>query len=61
MSNDQRWQDNSDGWVKAMHISRERKELLKLDECNHSIEEWCVVCSYDYETGERINLITKEK
>lgn len=53
MTNDKRWQDNSDGWVKTMHESRIRKEQLQLNECNHSIEEWCAVCSYDYETGER--------
>jgi len=24
--NDKRWQDNSDGWVKAMHASNEKKQ-----------------------------------
>ena len=55
--NSKQWQDNSDGWVAAMHKSRERKEQLKLDECNHPIEEWCIVCSVDYETGEKYNFI----
>lgn len=26
MVNDKRWQDNSDGWVKAMHASNEKKQ-----------------------------------
>jgi len=55
--NSKQWQDNSDGWVTAMHKSRERKEQLKLDECNHQIEEWCAVCSVDYETRERYDFI----
>ena len=45
--NSKRWQDNSDGWVKTMHESRKRKEVLKLGECTHSIEEWCEICQYD--------------
>ena len=57
MSNSKRWQENSDEWVKTMHESRERKEQLKLNECNHPIEEWCAVCSYDYKTGERYAFI----
>jgi len=55
--NSKQWQDNSDGWVTAMHKSRERKEQLKLDECNHPIEEWCAVCSVDYETREKYDFI----
>ena len=27
--NSKRWQDNSDGWVKTMHESREKKEVSK--------------------------------
>ena len=27
--NDKRWQENSDGWVKAMHASNERKQRKK--------------------------------
>ena len=52
--NNESWQKNSDEWVETMHKSRKRKEQLKLNECHHPIEEWCVVCSYDYETGELI-------
>ena len=54
MNNDESWQKNSDEWVETMHKSRKRKEQLKLNECHHPIEEWCVVCSYDYETKELI-------
>jgi hypothetical protein len=50
--NSKQWQDNSDGWVKTMHASREKKEVLKLGECTHSIEEWCEVCQYD-ENGDK--------
>jgi len=49
--NDKRWQDNSDGWVKSMHESREKKEKQRM-ECNHDIEEWCEVCQYD-ENGDK--------
>ena len=42
----------ADGWVKTMHESREKKEVLKLGECTHSIEEWCEVCQYD-ENGDK--------
>jgi len=44
--NSKRWQDNSDGWVKTMHESREKKEQAK-EECNHPIEEWCENCQYN--------------
>ena len=27
--NDKRWQENSDGWVRAMHASNERKQRKK--------------------------------
>ncbi len=47
MINSKQWQDNSDGWVKAMHESRIKKEILKRDECEHAIEEWCELCQYD--------------
>ncbi len=57
INNDKRWQDSSDGWVKAMHKSRIRKEQLKKDQCDHPIEEWSIVCSYDYETGEKYDFI----
>ena len=45
--NSKQWQDNSDGWVKTMHESRIKKEVIKRDECDHPIEEWCEVCQYD--------------
>ena len=46
-TNSKQWQDNSDGWVKAMHISREKKEAKKLELCDHGDFDWCVVCQYD--------------
>jgi len=52
MINSKQWQDNSDGWVKTMHESREKKEVLKRGECDHPIEEWCELCQYD-EKGEK--------
>jgi len=50
--NSKRWQDNSDGWVKAMTLSKEKKESTRILECDHPIEEWCEVCQYD-EKGDR--------
>ena len=41
-SNSKRWQDNSDGWVKAMHESRKKK--LAKQKCNHGDFEWCDNC-----------------
>ena len=55
--NSKQWQDNSDGWVKTMHESRERKEQLQKDQCDHPIEEWYAVCRYDYETGEKYDFV----
>jgi len=55
--NSKQWQDNSDGWVKAIHKSNKRKNELKLNECHHKIEEWCAVCSYDCETGEKYDFV----
>ena len=52
--NSKRWQDSSDGWVKTMHESRERKERLK-QECNHPIEEWCENCMYTID-GEKLEV-----
>jgi hypothetical protein len=54
MINDKRWQDNSDGWVKAMHESREKKEIKALDHCEHDDFEWCEVCKYDNQGAEYI-------
>ena len=45
--NDKQWQDNSDGWVKAMTISKEKKESTRILTCEHDITEWCEVCHYD--------------
>ena len=39
MINSKQWQDNSDGWVKTMHESREKKEAKLLEVCDHDIEE----------------------
>ena len=54
--NSKRWQDNSDGWVKTMTESKEKKqaklELLR-GECHHGDMEWCEVCAYDI-NGERV-------
>ena len=44
-NNDKQWQDASDGWVKSMHESRERKEKLREQElCNHGDYGWCDNC-----------------
>ena len=56
-ANDAQWRKESDEWVATMEKSRIRKEKLRLTECNHKIEEWCEVCSYDYETGEKYDFI----
>jgi|TARA_Y100000401_G_scaffold35852_1_gene26849 hypothetical protein len=53
-NNDKEWQETSDGWVKAMHESRERKEKLN-EECNHPIEEWCDTCKYTID-GEELDI-----
>ena len=53
--NSKRWQESSDGWVKTMHESRERKEKLKKQECNHPIEEWCENCMYTID-GEKLEV-----
>ena len=42
MNNDKRWQDNSDGWVKATEESRKRKE--NKGKCDHEDFEWCENC-----------------
>ena len=52
--NDKQWQETSDGWVKTMHESRERKEKAK-QECNHPIEEWCDTCKYTID-GEELDI-----
>jgi|TARA_R110000803_G_C11703597_1_gene285869 hypothetical protein len=61
--NDKQWQDNSDGWVKAMTKSKEKKErkLKNFDYCAHDDFEWCEVCKYDsigapYETNDMENI-----
>ena len=54
--NSKRWQESSDGWVKTMTESKERKEAkrnLQDMECNHSDLEWCEGCAYDI-NGERV-------
>ena len=54
--NSKRWQDSSDGWVKTMTESKERKEAkrkLQDMECNHGDLEWCEGCAYDI-NGERV-------
>ena len=53
-NNDKEWQETSDGWVKAMHESRERKEKLN-EECNHPIEEWWDTCKYTID-GEELDI-----
>tara|TARA_B100001094_G_C18178506_1_gene799378 strand:- start:2088 stop:2279 length:192 start_codon:yes stop_codon:yes gene_type:complete len=56
VTNDKQWQENSDGWVKAMTISKEKKEAkrkLQDMECNHGDLEWCEGCAYDI-NGERV-------
>ena len=45
--NDKRWQDNSDGWVKTMNESKERKEKQSIYTCNHGDFELCHHYSYD--------------
>ena len=56
MTNDKQWQENSDGWVKAMTISKEKKEAkrkLQDMEYKHGDLEWCEGCAYDI-NGERV-------
>ena len=53
--NDKQWQDSSDGWVKTMNESKERKENNKLDYCKHDDFEWCELCHFD-EQGEQLTL-----
>jgi hypothetical protein len=53
--NDKRWQDNSDGWVKTMNESKERKEMKRIDSCNHGDFEWCELCWFD-ENGEKYEI-----
>ena len=50
--NSKQWQENSDGWVKAMHESRERKEKAK-QECDHGDFGWCDNCLTTID-GERL-------
>ena len=50
--NDKQWQDSSDGWVKTMNESKERKAKNKLDYCKHDDFEWCELCHFD-EKGEK--------
>lgn len=54
--NSKQWQDNSDGWVKTMNESKEKKqakrELLR-GECFHGDMDWCEVCAFDT-SGERV-------
>lgn len=48
--NSKRWQDNSDGWVKTMTESKEKKEIRRQmlqGKCNHGDLGWCEVCAYD--------------
>ena len=56
MVNDKQWQDNSDGWVKTMTESKERKKAIRDREdmeCKHGDFEWCEGCAYDV-NGEQI-------
>ena len=55
MTNDKRWQENSDGWVKTMNESKERKaEKRRLEgACNHDDWSWCDTCAFD-RNGERV-------
>jgi|TARA_R110001599_G_scaffold264937_1_gene465480 hypothetical protein len=55
MTNDKRWQDNSDGWVKAMNASKAKKEAQRRVEgnCNHDDWSWCDTCAFDT-NGERV-------
>ena len=50
--NSKQWQDSSDGWVKTMTESKERKEAKQQEVCNHGDFDWCEVCHYD-EHGEK--------
>ena len=45
--NSKQWQDSTDGWVRAMNISKEKKEAARKDVCEHDDLEWCEVCQYD--------------
>ena len=53
--NDKQWQDSSDGWVKTMNESKERKENNKLDYCKHDDFEWCELCHFD-EEGAKLSI-----
>lgn len=60
MGNSKQWQDNSDGWVKAMHESSAKKAAQREQHynrthgiCDHGDTEWCDVCAFDI-TGERV-------
>lgn len=60
MGNSKQWQDNSDGWVKAMHESSAKKSAKRqathnaqLGICDHGDTEWCDVCAYDI-NGEQV-------
>ena len=60
MGNSKQWQDNSDGWVKAMHESSAKKSAKRQEHynrthgiCDHGDLEWCDVCAYDV-NGERV-------
>ena len=45
--NDKRWQDNSDGWVKTMNESKERKEKME------RLEAYEVTIPFTQDRGER--------
>lgn len=60
MGNSKQWQDNSDGWVKAMHESSAKKAAQREQHynrthgiCDHGDTEWCDVCAVDV-NGERV-------
>ena len=44
MGNSERWQKNSDEWVKTMHKSRIKKEEKNNATCDHEDFEWCDNC-----------------
>jgi len=46
-TNSKRWQDSSDGWVKTMTESKEKKESTRILTCDHGDFDWCEVCKYD--------------
>ena len=54
-TNSKQWQDSTDGWVRAMNISKEKKAAARKDVCEHDDLEWCVVCQYD-ENGEAYDI-----